>query len=130
MAGAFLRIALVATGVIAAFIVTTAGPGQTISVTSEAFQSAWSRVMAGINESHAQGYMMVAGAKVRDHRSCAPNCGNYGTDTRGGGKGKMEGAPPLSQRKIQGLWPQPERGGVTVEYGKKRYNYPCYGNAC
>lgn len=108
MSGAFLRISLVATGVIAAFIITTAGPVQTNPVTSGIFQGAWSQVTAGISVSHSQSYMMMAGGgkgqggpTVRDHRSGESNGGSY--DIPGGKRYKPQ---PVS--------PGNGEGGVTV----------------
>lgn len=117
------------TAVVAAFMVMFAGPAPATSITYSGIQTVSSPVMVG---SHGQGYLMLAGAQVRDHRNKQGESvtSDYGYNTRGGGKGKMEGAPPLSQRTIQGVWPQPEQGGVTVRYRQKRWNIPCYGSSC
>jgi len=117
------------TAVVAALIVMFAGPAAATSITYSEIQAVSSPVMLG---SHGQGSMMLAGAKVRDHRNKQGGSvtSDFGYDTRGGGKGKMEGAPPLADHKIHKLWPQPERGGVSVQYRQKRWNIPCYGNSC
>jgi hypothetical protein len=118
-----LRIPLMVSMVIGAFIITTAGPGQTIPVTSGASQSSWSQVIAGVNDSHAQGHMMLAGPTVRDHRSCAPNCGPYNPPGYGRGGGKRGNTPPP-------LSPGNGEGGVTVTPSGNSRGIPCLGNLC
>ena len=128
------------TAVVAALIIMFAGPAAATSITYSEIQTVSSPVMVG---SHGQGYVMLAGAKVRDHRSCAPNCGTYNTGDTGGPYGHpnhkgggVNNPPPLAQPKptinVYGYRPLllDQHGGVAVSGKQKRYNYPCLGNLC
>jgi hypothetical protein len=95
MTRAFYIMAIATIGVIAAVFVATAVPASATTVTSSAFQSGWQQALARIEVPlQVQGYVMVAGATVRDHRSCAPNCGTFNTPTYGHhGGGRMDNPP-------------------------------------
>jgi hypothetical protein len=132
MSRAFFIMTLVTSAAVAAFIVVSAGPTAATSIADIESQIVSSLAMAGWQ---SPGYMMLAGAKVRDHRSCAPNCGSYNaTAGRPGHRPGLNNPPPLATAKpkvvLPGNQPRNPHGGVTVIEKVKRFNIPCYGNAC
>jgi hypothetical protein len=80
MSGMSLGLAILATGVIAAFIIVATGPAVAAPVASPIIQSSWQysleRPEAPLQH---RGYIMVAAATVRDHRSNSG--GSYNTSS-------------------------------------------------
>ena len=131
MSGKLFITTVVISAAVTALIVIVAGSAAAVSISHSEVQAVSSLVLAGTNGSQGPGYIQLAGAKVRDHRSCAPNCGSYNPSAGRPGHGPgLNNPPPLADKKIHGVWPQPEQGGVSVKYRQKRWNIPCLGNAC
>jgi hypothetical protein len=81
MSVAFPGIALVATGLVAAFVVASAGPASAASITLPAAQNGWLAYVPRIGtELQGGSYIRLAGATVRDHRSNSG--GSYDTGTK------------------------------------------------
>jgi hypothetical protein len=80
MSVALLKLALLATGLVAAFLIVSAAPPSASSIAFPSVQNSWSAYMARMGiESQGGSYIRLAGATVRDHRSNSG--GTYNTNT-------------------------------------------------
>ncbi len=122
-----LNMALMVFGIIAGVVMIPAITVFADSIDSLGVQNTW-RPVAGLPgaQSYGSGSIILArgGAKVRDHRSCAPNCGTFkaGGYGRPYGGGRSVQPPPVS--------PGDGQGGVTVTPSGGSRRIPCYGNLC
>jgi hypothetical protein len=127
----FSIMAVLTIGLFVAVLAETAGSAAATTTTSFALQGGSQQALGRVElPIQGSGYMMLAGATIRDHRSCAPNCGPYypngagyhGGGYHGGGR-NPQNPPPVS--------PGNGEGGVTVTPtpGSQR-GIPCYGNLC
>jgi len=85
MSGTELRIALVAlvtSAAVTSFLITSGGPALSLSIPSPTVQSDLQHAWALIGgDSQGQGYTILAGTTVRDHRSSSKSSSNV-TDNR------------------------------------------------
>ncbi|MDQ7781684.1 MAG: hypothetical protein RDU20_02315 [Desulfomonilaceae bacterium] len=121
MSNTATKLASAACGVIAAFVIAWAVPAVGAFYQSHGDRSSGQPAVALIGgESQGQGYVLLArrGAIVRDHRSCAPNCGPY-----------IPRRPRPYQRP-SAVSPGDGQGGVTVTPSNRKRGIPCFGDLC